>query len=183
MRRMQPPHAGDRLPHRSRAQRTGSSLPLGKFRRPPLVSRLALNALRSTLMRMPVRRPRSLKHEYEEYVEREIEHYKESVPRHKLLSIGDEAVRELGEQPQFALTELLLCEVVDKIIMRRLRIPTYTTWRRRTFKTLDKCHRPEHGALDPESPMVRAVTVDAEANVLVAGSNVEKASLYFAANG
>jgi predicted Fe-Mo cluster-binding NifX family protein len=134
-------------------------------------------------MRMPVRRPRSLKHEYEEYVEREIEHYKESVPRHKLLSIGDEAVRELGEQPQFALTELVLCEVVDKIIMRRLRIPTYQTWRRRCFKTIEQFRRPEHWGLDPESPMVRAVAIDTEANVLVAGGNVEKASLYFAANG
>src|SRR5580698_298741 len=138
----------------------------------------------STLRHMPAtRRPRSLKHEYEEYVEREIEHYKESVPRHKLLSIGDEAVRELGEQPQFALTELLLCEVVDKIIMRRLRIPTYQTWRRRTFKTAEQFRRPEHWGLDPESPLVRAVCIDAETNVLVAGGNVEKASLYFAANG
>jgi hypothetical protein len=134
-------------------------------------------------MHMPVRRPRSLKHEYEDYVEREIEHYKESVPRHKLLSIGDEAVRELGEQTQFALTELLLCEVVDKIIMRRLRIPTYTTWRRRTFKTLEQFRRPEHWGLDPESPLVRAVCVDTEANVLVAGSHSEGAALYFAANG
>jgi hypothetical protein len=134
-------------------------------------------------MHMAVRRPRSLKHEYEEYVEREIEHYKESVPRNKLLSIGDEAVRELGEQPQFALTELVLCEVVDKIIMRRLRIPAYPTWRRRYVKTVEQFRRPEHWGLDPESPLVRAVNVAAEANVLVTGCNVEKASLYFAANG
>jgi hypothetical protein len=129
------------------------------------------------------RRPRSLKHEYEEYVEREIEHYKESVPRHKLLSIGDEAVRELAEELQFALTELLLCEVVDKIIMRRLRLPTYTTWRRRHFKALEQFRKPEHWGLDPDSAVVRAVAVDGDSNVLVAGGNAEKASLYFAANG
>ena len=50
---------------------------------------------------------RSLKHEYALYLEREIENYKESVPRSVLLSIGDDAVRALAEQQQFALTELL----------------------------------------------------------------------------
>jgi DNA-binding MarR family transcriptional regulator len=124
-----------------------------------------------------------LKHEYEDYIEREIEHYKESVPRHKLLGIGDEAVRELGEQPQFALTELLLWEMVDRIIMRRLRLPTYQTWRRRCFKTLEQYRRPEHWGLDPESPLVRAVAIDVESNVLVAGDGIERAALYLAANG
>ena len=36
--------------------------------------------------------PRSLRHEYDIYVEREIEDYKDSIPRSKLLGIGDEAV-------------------------------------------------------------------------------------------
>jgi hypothetical protein len=57
-------------------------------------------------------RPRSLRHEYELYVEREIEDYKESVPRRVLLGIGDEAVAFLAAEPQLALTELVLCEEV-----------------------------------------------------------------------
>jgi hypothetical protein len=65
---------------------------------------------------MAQRLSRSLKHEYELFVEREIENYKESVPRSVLLSIGDDAVRVLADQQQFALTELLLVEEVDKII-------------------------------------------------------------------
>src|SRR5204863_354103 len=40
--------------------------------------------------RMANRPARSLKHEYELFVEEEIENYKESIPRHALLSIGDE---------------------------------------------------------------------------------------------
>ena len=44
----------------------------------------------------PSHRPtRSLKHEYELFVEQEIENYKESVPRSVLLGIGDEAVSSL----------------------------------------------------------------------------------------
>jgi hypothetical protein len=41
---------------------------------------------------MPFQNPRSLKHEYELYVEREIEDYKDSIPRSAILKIGDEAV-------------------------------------------------------------------------------------------
>jgi len=66
---------------------------------------------------------RSLKYEYELFVEQEIENYKESVPRSVLLSIGDDAVSALSAEPQLALTELLLCEEVDRIIVKRLRLP------------------------------------------------------------
>src|SRR5215469_597810 len=128
------------------------------------------------------RHPRSLKYEYEVYVEREIENYKDSLPRPVLLGIGDEAVRSLSRQPQFALTELVLWEEVDRIIMRRLRLPTYQTWRRRRIRILERYRKPEHWGLDPESPLVRAVA-PGEANVLVAGARVEGAALYLAANG
>src|SRR5256885_15957737 len=76
-------------------------------------------------------RPRSLQHEYELFVEREIENYKESVPRRVILGIGDEAVKSLEAQQQLALTELLLCEEVDRIIRARLRLATFATWRKR----------------------------------------------------
>ena len=69
-------------------------------------------------------RPRSLKHEYELFVEREIENYKERVARKTILGIGDEAVKSLEAQQQLALTELLLCEEVDRIIRARLGLPS-----------------------------------------------------------
>jgi len=47
---------------------------------------------------MPHQQHRSLKHEYELYVEREIEDYKDSIPRSAILSIGDEAVGVLRAQ-------------------------------------------------------------------------------------
>ena len=52
--------------------------------------------------------PRSLKHEYELYVENEIENYKESVSRSAILKIGDEAAESLRTGEQFAMDELLL---------------------------------------------------------------------------
>ena len=65
---------------------------------------------------MAQRPTRSLKHEYELFVEQEIENYKESVPRSVLLSIGDDAVSSLSAAPQFALTEILLCDATCSTI-------------------------------------------------------------------
>ncbi len=133
---------------------------------------------------MAQRPSRSLKHEYELYLEREIENYKESVPRSVLLSIGDDAVRALAAQQQFALTELLLVDEVDKIIVKRLRLPSYATWRKRRLKLLDELRRPEHWGLSPDDVVVRVVQTDSgEARVLVAGHEVETPALYLAANG
>ena len=133
---------------------------------------------------MPHSPPRSLKHEYELFVEREIENYKDSVPRSVLLSIGDEAVRAMAAQPQFELTELVLVEEVDRIIRQRLRIPTYATWRRRRLRMLEQYRRPEHWGLAPSAPLVRAIRPAAEAHVLVTGmARVEETALYLAAHG
>ena len=133
---------------------------------------------------MAQRPSRSLKHEYELYLEREIENYKESVPRTVLLSIGDEAVRSLGGEPQFVLTELLLCDEVDKIIFKRLRLPSYTTWRQRRIKLIAELRRPEHWGLTADDAVVRAVnTVGSDSRVLLAGVAAESPALYLAAHG
>lgn len=133
---------------------------------------------------MAQRPSRSLKHEYELYVEREIENYKESVPRSVLLSIGDDAVHALAGQQQFALTELLLCDEVDRIIFKRLRLPGYATWRKRRVKLLEELRRPEHWGLSPDDVVVRAVqAASAESRVLVAGVQAETPALYLAARG
>jgi hypothetical protein len=133
---------------------------------------------------MPPRPTRSLQHEYALYVEREIENYKESVPRSVLLSIGDEAVRALAAQQQFALTELLLVEEVDRIIFKRLRLTAYATWRKRRVKVIEELRRPEHWGLSSDDAVVRAVhPLSGESRVLVAGTELETPALYLAAQG
>jgi hypothetical protein len=126
---------------------------------------------------------RSLKHEYELFVEQEIENYKESLPRSVLLGIGDDAVSSLSAAPQFTLTELVLCDEVDKIIFRRLRLPSYETWRRRRLKLISELRRPEHWGLSPDDVLVRALPQAFEGRVLVAGAVDEVSALYLAANG
>lgn len=133
---------------------------------------------------MPQTLPRSLKHEYELYVEREIENYKDSVPRSVLLSLGDEAVRSMASATQMELTELVLCEEVDRLIRQRLRLPVYATWRRRRLRTLEKYRKPEHWGLAPNAALLRAIQPAAESHVLVAGTpKVEETALYLAAHG
>jgi hypothetical protein len=137
---------------------------------------------------MAHRTARSLRHEYELYVEQEIENYKESIPRHAILAIGDEAAAKLASEPQFVLTEVLLCEEVDRIIQRRLRVPKYDTWRRKRVKLLDEMRRPEHWGMSRNDALVRTIGEAAEhggsaGHVLVAGDLTERSALFLAANG
>ncbi len=90
---------------------------------------------------MPQHTPRSLKYEYELFVENEIENYKESVSRSAILMIGDEAVSALRANEQFAMDELLLCEEV------------------------------EHWGLRPDGILAREIRPPAESKVLVAGAD------------
>jgi hypothetical protein len=127
--------------------------------------------------------PRSLKHEYELFVEREIEDYKDSVPRSALLAIGDEAVAVLREQAQTTLTEMVLWEEVDRIIARRLRLPSYSTWRRRRLKVIAELRKPERWGLHPNSPLARELRASEGEHVLVAGVDDEGAAIFSAALG
>ena len=127
--------------------------------------------------------PRSLKHEYELYVENEIENYKESVSRSAILKIGDEAAASLRAGEQFAMDELLLWAEVDRIIRKRLRIPGYNTWRRKRLKLLEEYRRPEHWGIRADGVLAREVHPPAESNVLVAGGDIDRTALYLAAHG
>lgn len=102
------------------------------------------------------RLPRSLKQEYEEFMLQRIEEYKNSLPREQLLEIGDEAVRELEAHAggQYLLTEVLLLEHVDRLIARRLRLPSFPRWRQR-HRTLRVSQRePTHWGLEQDAPIV-----------------------------
>jgi hypothetical protein len=125
----------------------------------------------------------SLKHEYELYVEQEIENYKFSISRTAILRIGDEAVAALRQQTQPAFDELMLCSEVDRIITQRLRIPTYSTWRRRRLKLLAQYRTPEHWGMAADAALVREIAPDSDSRVLVAGVRQEGPVLYLAARG
>jgi hypothetical protein len=125
----------------------------------------------------------SLRYEYELYVDQEIENYKDSVPRAMILRIGDEAVAFLREREQPEFDELVIWAEVDQIIRRRLRLPSYATWRRKRLKLLAQYRRPEHWGLAADAPLVREIVPDTETRVLIAGMSQEGPVLYLAAKG
>jgi hypothetical protein len=126
---------------------------------------------------------RSLRHEYELFVEREIEAYKDSVSRSTLLALGDEAVAALGAQAQTTLTEMVLWEEVDRIITERLRVPGFATWSRRRRRHLAKLRDAGQCGLAPDGVVASALRAAAGDHVLLAGRPAEQATLYSAAHG
>jgi hypothetical protein len=135
-------------------------------------------------MPMPPSTPtRSLKHEYATYVDREIERYKETVPRMSLLKLADDAVATMSAGAQLELSELVLCDAVNELIMRRLKIPPYDRWRRNRLKILEQFRRAEHWGMSATEHLVNAVRPQDHPHVVVAGPHVEERTLYLAAHG
>src|SRR5471030_2244158 len=106
---------------------------------------------------MSQRTPRSLRHEYQLYVEREIEAYKESVSREHLCGIADSAQSTLEGELQLGMRDVLLAAEVDRIIAKRLKVPSFEAWCRRRMKNASEPKRPEYWGLRPDTPLAQAI--------------------------
>lgn len=130
------------------------------------------------------RNPRSLRQEYDEFIEQRIEEYKDTLPRDELLEIGDEAMAELQKTQQFQLTELVLTEQVDAIIRRRLKLPSFRRWRERHLPLRLAQKEASHWGLSPTEPIVAlGDRVGDGDGVLVVGAGDGAAALFLAARG
>jgi hypothetical protein len=135
-------------------------------------------------VRHPRRPPRSLRSEYEEFIEQRIEEYKDGLPRASILGIGDEAVQELARTEQYQLTEVLLQEQVDAIIRRRLRLPSYRRWRERHVALRAAQSQPTHWGLAPHDPVVAlADALHDQDLAVVVGAADGACALFLAARG
>lgn len=134
----------------------------------------------------PVRRaPRSLKQEYQEFILQRLEEFKNTLPRAELLRIGDEAVRELQAtaQDQYLLTEVLLLEHVDRIIARRLRLPSFPRWRQKHRALREAQREPTHWGLDRGHPLVPwAARIEPGDIIVVLGAAALGEALFLAAH-
>jgi hypothetical protein len=74
--------------------------------------------------------PRSLRRAYVDWVEAQIEEYKDRIPRSELLALADEVIRDLQMAPdgQYQLTEILLWHAIDRRLFKTLRLPGYRAW-------------------------------------------------------
>jgi hypothetical protein len=144
---------------------------------------LSAAQLRGTQQRR--RSPYSDKQYYHEYILQRIEGYKNSIGRDELLRLGDEAATELqtAAEGQFLLTEVLMLESVDRLIMKRLSLRPYSKWRRQFLKVREAQRTPTHWGLEPGSPLARLLPrIEARDTTLVVGSGAEPAAYLLAAH-
>ena len=137
---------------------------------------------RSRTTRRP---PRSLKQEYQEFLLQRIEEYKNTLGREQLLEIGDEAVRELEASAagQYLLTEVLLLEHVDRIIARRLRLPSFPRWRQKHRALRAAQRAPTHWGLEADGALVSGVRrLEPGDLAVVMGAAALPAALFIAAH-
>ena len=89
---------------------------------------------------MHVQSSSSLRRAYLEWIEEQIEEYKDSIPRSELLRLAEQVVAELqvNRRGQYQLTELLLCEEVDRTIFRLLRLPGFRGWSARYLEAMQR---------------------------------------------
>jgi len=130
------------------------------------------------------RAPYSDKQYYQEYILQRIEGYKNSIGRDELLRLGDEAAAELqtAAEGQFLLTEVLMLESVDRLIMKRLSLRPYNRWRQQFLKLREAQRTPTHWGLEPTSPLARLLPrIEPRDIALVIGSGAEPAAYLLAA--
>src|SRR5262245_28924316 len=151
------------------------------LRQPPTVM-LSAAELRGTQRRR--RSPYSDKQHYHEYILQRIEGYKNSIGRDELLRLGDEAASELHTtiEGQFVLTEVLMLESVDRLIVKRLALRSYRRWRQQFIKLREAQRTPTHWGLEPTCALSRLLPrIEPEDQVLVLGTGAEAATYLLAA--
>ena len=127
----------------------------------------------------------SQRQRYQEYLLQRIEDYKNSLPRGELLRLGDEAASELQAAPegQYFLTEVSLQETVDRMIMKRLRLPSFTRWKQKFARLRQAQQSPTHWGIEPRSALgVVLPRLEAGDHAVVVGGGAEAAVYLLAAH-
>jgi len=127
----------------------------------------------------------SPKQRYHEYLLQRIEDYKNSLAREELLRLGNDAAMELSDATagQYFLTEVVMQETVDRLIVKRLRLPSFTRWRQKFAKLRQAQQTPNHWGLERHNA-VSAVLPRLETgdHALVVGGGAEAALYLLAAH-
>ena len=90
---------------------------------------------------------------------------------------------EANAQDQYLLTEVLLLEHVDRLIARRLRLPSFQRWKQKHRALRDAQRQPTHWGLDAEHPVVSwTPRLEPGDLALVIGASALPAALLIAAH-
>lgn len=127
----------------------------------------------------------SPKQRYQEYLFQRIEDYKNSLARDELLRLGNDAATEIQDasEGQYFLTEVVMQETVDKLIMKRLRIPPFSRWKLKQAKLRQAQQAPTHWGLDRYSALTAMFArLEPGDHAVVVGGGAEAAVYLLAAH-
>lgn len=105
-----------------------------------------------------------------------IEAYKESMSRDELLRLGAEASDERvdGDEDQFLLTEVLMNDMVDELIKKRLKLKSMRKWKEQFAKLRIAQREPTHWGLDGACPLVSLLNrLEVNDQALMIGTSAE----------
>ena len=127
----------------------------------------------------------SLRQRYEQYLFQRIEDYKNSISREELLGVGNDAVSELqnDSEGQYFLTEVLMQDAVDKMIQKRLGLPSFGRWRQKFAKLRLAQREPTHWGLERKTVLSLVLErLEPGDHVVVIGGGAEAAVFLLAAH-
>lgn len=113
-----------------------------------------------------------------------IEQFKNSLTRAELYRFADEAMREAlaAREGQFFLTEVIANEMVDDLIVRRLRLPSYKRWREQFARRRTAQQEPTHWGIGASSPVATLLPrMEPGDHALVIGAGAEPCAYLLAA--
>jgi len=126
-----------------------------------------------------------MKQQYLKYLQDRIEGFKNSKSRGELMDLADEALADSqpGGAEQFVLTEILAEDMVDRLILRRLRVPSFAKWRKHVLPLREAQRQPVHWGIDPASALASLLPrIEGGDNILVFGAGAQAEAFLLAAH-
>lgn len=116
-----------------------------------------LTAAEATGRRARRRAPISLQQQYQQYIMQRIEAYKHSLSRSELMTLAAESTAEMvaSLEGQLVLTEVLVLESVDRLIAKRLKLPSYKRWRTHFQSIRESQREPTRWGMSAHHPVAR----------------------------
>ncbi|HEV8355407.1 MAG TPA: hypothetical protein VGQ17_01445 [Gemmatimonadales bacterium] len=135
-----------------------------------------------------IRRARPLpsaKQRYQAYLLQRIEDYKNSLARGELLKLGNDAASELraATDGQYFLTEVVMQETVDQLIIKRLSLPTFSRWRQKFARLRQAQQSPTHWGIERRGAVAAVLPrLEPGDHAVVVGGGAEAAAYLLAAH-
>lgn len=122
---------------------------------------------------------------YREFLVHRIEAYKNSISRAELMALAGEALADgdQGTEGQLVLTEVMMLDYVDRLIRKRLRLPTFKTWKQRYGRQRAEQREPAYWGVSDSHPVATLLPrIEPGDRALLIGGRTESLAPLLAAN-